>query len=333
MKIKSVLILGTLTTFLFGILFFVVILFADEDDSDNYKDSLQYMNLSSEVLAYKPMVEKYCKEFGIEEYVNYILAIMQVESGGKGKDVLQSSESLGLPPNSLNAEESIKQGCKYFSELLDSSNKRGMDIDAVVQSYNMGGGYLNYIELRGSKYSYQLTEGFACEKSNGKKVEYRNDISIPINGGWRYNYGNQFYVLLVSQYLLPIKFDDATVQKIMNEAIKYEGFPYVFGGANPNTSFDCSGLVMWCYAKVGINLPRVAQSQYDVTQHITLSEAKAGDLIFFHSTYDAGTYVTHVGIYVGNNQMYHAGSPIGYESLNNKYWQDHLIGAGRIIQR
>ena len=119
----------------------------------------------------------------------------------------------------------------------------------------------------------------------------------------------------------------------MEEALKYEGYPYVFGGSSPSTSFDCSGLIQWCYAKAGVQLPRVAQDQYDVTTHIPLSEAKIGDLVFFHSTYDAGTYVTHVGIYVGNNQMYHAGSPIGYDDLTNSYWKAHLIGAGRVINK
>ena len=104
----------------------------------------------------------------------------------------------------------------------------------------------------------------------------------------------------------------------------------MYGGSNPNTSFDCSGLTSWCYGKAGISLPRTAQAQYDATQHIPLSQAKAGDLVFFHSTYNAGTYVTHVGIYAGNNRMYHAGDPIGYADLTSSYWQKHLIGAGRV---
>ena len=140
------------------------------------------------------------------------------------------------------------------------------------------------------------------------------------------------YAELVNQYITLAHFDDETVQAIMNEALKYQGWKYVYGGSNPNTSFDCSGLTQWCFAKAGISLPRTAQEQYDATQHIPLSEAKAGDLVFFHSTYNAGSYVTHVGIYVGNNQMYHAGDPIGYADLNNNYWQQHLIGAGRIRQ-
>ncbi|MDT2767140.1 C40 family peptidase, partial [Lactococcus raffinolactis] len=66
--------------------------------------------------------------------------------------------------------------------------------------------------------------------------------------------------------------------------------------------------------------------------HIPLSEAQAGDLVFFHSTYNAGSYITHVGIYLGNNRMFHAGDPIGYADLTSPYWQQHLVGAGRIKQ-
>ena len=86
------------------------------------------------------------------------------------------------------------------------------------------------------------------------------------------------------------------------------------------------------YRKAETNLPRTAQQQYDVTQHIPLSEAQAGDLVFFDSTYNAGSYITHVGIYLGNNRMFHAGDPIGYADLTSPYWQQHLVGAGRIKQ-
>ena len=82
--------------------------------------------------------------------------------------------------------------------------------------------------------------------------------------------------------------------------------------------------MQWCYGKAGISLPRTAQAQYDATQHLPLAQAKAGDLVCFHSTYNAGSYGTHVGIYVGNNQMYHAGDPIGYADLNNTVSYTHL---------
>ena len=97
--------------------------------------------------------------------MNYLLAIMQVESGGTAEDVMQSSESLGLPPNSLNTEESIKQGCKYFSELLASTKAKGCDINTVVQSYNYGGGFIDYVASHGKKYTFELAVSFAKDKS------------------------------------------------------------------------------------------------------------------------------------------------------------------------
>lgn len=331
MKPKYLVIGGTgLFLMVFSLLLFVAILFSDEQDSGF--SNIQYggVNVSEEVLVHKPMVEKYAKEYGVEEYINVLLAIIQVESGGTAEDVMQTSESLGLPPNTLAREESIKQGVKYFASLLQTSERNNSDLNAVIQSYNYGGGFLGYISNRGNKYSFELAESFSREYSGGEKVSYPNPIAIPINGGWRYNYGNMFYVQLVSQYLVTTRFDNETVQAIMDEALKYEGWEYVFGGASPSTSFDCSGLTQWSYGKAGINLPRTAQEQYNMTQHIPLSEAEAGDLVFFHSTYNAGSYITHVGIYLGNNRMFHAGDPIGYADLNNSYWQQHLVGAGRI---
>lgn len=334
MRLKHIAIIGSVFPVLFAlVLFFGVLISAEDDDGGGGSSStVTGMNLSAEVLAHQPTVEKYAKEYGISEYVSYLLAIMQVESGGTAVDVMQSSESLGLPPNTLGTEESIKQGCKYFASLLSSAESKGCDINAVIQSYNYGGGYLDYVAGNGKKHSFNLAENFSREKSGSVKVTYTNPIAVARNGGWRYNYGNMFYVELVSQYLTTAQFDDKTVQAVMEEALKYQGWKYVYGGSNPNTSFDCSGLVQWCYGKAGISLPRVAQDQYDVTQHIPLSQAKAGDLVFFHSTYDAGSYVTHIGIYVGNNRMYHAGDPIGYADLTSAYWQQHLIGAGRIKQ-
>lgn len=316
MKLRHIAIIGSLFPFLLAIvLFFGVLISAEDDDGGGGSSSwVTGMNLSAEVLKHQPMVEKYAKEYGISEYIPYLLAIIQVESGGTAEDVMQSSESMGLPPNSLDTESSIKQGCKYFSSLLSSAENQGIeDINVVVQSYNYGGGYIGYVASK-------------------KKVTYTNPIAIARNGGWRYGYGNMFYVELVSQYLTVNQVSGELAQKIMNEALKYQGWDYVYGGSNPNTSFDCSGLVQWCYGKAGISLPRTAQAQYDATQHIPLSQAQAGDLVFFHSTYNAGTYVTHVGIYVGNNQMYHAGDPIGCADLTSSYWQQHLIGAGRIKQ-
>ena len=322
--------------FLIGVLLFVSIFISDEDSNPNrhnhHLDS-HISLLTPEVLQHKELVEIYAKKYGISEYVYTLLAIIQVESGGVLPDVMQSSESAGLPSNTIdNVEQSINQGTKYFADLLSKAQASNVDEDTILQAYNYGSGFIDYIAQRGKRYTFDYAMEFAREKSNDTKVDYPNPIAIKINGGWRYKYGNMFYVMLIRQYLPSMQFDDKDVQKIMDEALKFLGWKYVFGGSNPDTSFDCSGLTQWCYKKVGIHLPRTAQEQYDITQHISIEQAKAGDLVFFHSTYNAGTYVTHVGIYVGNMQMYNAGDPIGYANLNNTYWQERLIGVGRILR-
>ena len=96
------------------------------------------INLCDEVLALKPLVLHYATYFGVEQYVWHLLAIIQVESGGRVEDVMQSSESLGLPPNSLSREESVRQGVRYFSQLRSRAELLGADMDTVLQSYNFG---------------------------------------------------------------------------------------------------------------------------------------------------------------------------------------------------
>ncbi len=204
MKLKHIAIIGSLFPILFSlVLFFGVLISADSDDENsNFSSGITGMNLSAEVLKHQPMVEKYARENGISEYVNVLLAIIQVESGGTAEDVMQSSESLGLPPNSLDTESSIKQGCKYFASLLSSCKNQGIDdLNVAIQSYNYGGGYVGYVAGKGKKHTFNLAENFAREKSGGKKVTYTNPIAVAKNGGWRYGYGNMFYVELVNQYL------------------------------------------------------------------------------------------------------------------------------------
>lgn len=142
-KYFIILISGILAAF-FVMLLFVAVIFSDEQNGDS---NIKYggVSVSAEVLSYEPLVEKYAKEYGILEYVNYLLAIMEVESGGKLQDVMQSSESEGLPANTLSAEESIKQGCKYFASLFKSAKSKDCDINTVIQSYNYGGGFIDYV--------------------------------------------------------------------------------------------------------------------------------------------------------------------------------------------
>ena len=130
----------------------------------------------------------------------------------------------------------------------------------------------------------------------------------------------------------PDSYDDATVQALMEEAAKYLGYPYVWGGSSPSTSFDCSGFVCWVFTNSGVHdLPRTtAQGIYDQCTPVSASEAKAGDIIFFTGTYNSGGAVSHVGIYCGNGVMIHCGDPIKYSNINTSYWQSHFYCFGRL---
>jgi len=130
----------------------------------------------------------------------------------------------------------------------------------------------------------------------------------------------------------PDSYDDAAVQALMEEAAKYLGYPYVWGGSSPSTSFDCSGFVCWVFTNSGVhNLPRTtAQGIYDQCTPVSAADAKAGDIIFFTGTYNSAGPVSHVGIYCGNGIMIHCGDPIKYANINTSYWQSHFYSFGRI---
>ncbi len=125
---------------------------------------------------------------------------------------------------------------------------------------------------------------------------------------------------------------DPAFAALMAEATKYIGWPYVWGGSSPSTSFDCSGFVCWVYTASGVhNLPRTtAQGIYNQCAVLPASEAKPGDLIFFTGTYDSAGPVSHIGIYVGDNKMLHCGSPIQYADITSAYWTQHFYAFGRL---
>ncbi|MCM1489144.1 MAG: NlpC/P60 family protein [Firmicutes bacterium] len=130
----------------------------------------------------------------------------------------------------------------------------------------------------------------------------------------------------------PEALSDERFAAMIAEAEKYLGYPYVWGGSSPSTSFDCSGFVCWVINHSGAgNVGRTtAQGIFNYTTPITPSEAKPGDIIFFTGTYDSGSAVSHVGIYAGNGMMIHCGNPISYASVNTPYWQQHFYSYGRL---
>ena len=121
---------------------------------------------------------------------------------------------------------------------------------------------------------------------------------------------------------------DETFAAILEEAEKYLGFPYVWGGSNPNTSFDCSGFVSYVYNQCGWDFGRLgAQGLYNIST--PTNNPKPGDLVFFKGTYDTPG-VSHVGIYVGDGWMLDCGDPIHYSNLNTSYWQSHFYAYGKL---
>lgn len=128
----------------------------------------------------------------------------------------------------------------------------------------------------------------------------------------------------------PEVLDDEVFAAIIKEAEKYLGYPYVWGGSSPSTSFDCSGFVSWVINHSGWDVGRLgAQGLCNICTPVPSANVKPGDLVFFTGTYDTPG-VSHVGIYVGNNMMIHCGDPISYANLNSSYWQSHFYRYGRL---
>ena len=123
---------------------------------------------------------------------------------------------------------------------------------------------------------------------------------------------------------------DEQFAAMIAEAEKYLGYPYVWGGASPSTSFDCSGFVSWVVNHSGWNFGRLtADGLLGVCTPVSSADARPGDLIFFQGTYNTSG-ASHVGIYVGNGMMIHCGDPISYANINTSYWQQHFYTFGRL---
>ncbi|MCY8737574.1 bifunctional lytic transglycosylase/C40 family peptidase [Bacillus haynesii] len=311
--------------------------------SDSQGGNSGTAKVNEKVEAWRPVVTQYAEKYGIPDYVDVILAIMMVESGGDSLDIMQSSESIGLPPNSIGDPTlSIDVGVKHLSNVVKDAKKKKLDFWTPVQSYNFGGGFNDYVSKHGKQYTFQLASDFAKKMANGVKTKYSNPVA-DFNGNYRYMYGNMYYVKLVQQYLNAPSGEmgnaDASAlgakdyKELMTEVSKYDGWGYTWGGSNPNVGFDCSGLTQYAFGKIGYNLPRTAAEQYNTS--IKVADPQPGDLIFFKGTNSSrpANSITHVGIYVDEKRMYDANnSGIGYSTWNQGYWKSHLAGFGRVIK-
>ena len=144
-------------------------------------------------------------------------------------------------------------------------------------------------------------------------------VGNPASGGMSYD-------------IPPEALTDQKFANMIHEAEKYLGYPYVWGGASPSTSFDCSGFVSWVINNCGNGWSYgrlTADGLRGICTYVSPADAKPGDLIFFQGTYNTAG-ASHVGIYVGNGMMIHCGKPIQYASIETSYWQQHFMCFGRI---
>lgn len=247
-------------------------------------------------------------------------------------------------------------GNKNYHKGIDIAVPVGTDIysgqDGIVTTATYDSGYGYYIVVEDnnglqSKYAH-------CDillASIGQEIKKGDLIAKSGNTGNSTGAHLHLEILKNGEYLNPIFFaitndtgggpiygnpgspmGDGSYEALIAEGEKYLGFPYVWGGSNPNTSFDCSGFICWILNQSGVaNVGRTtAQGLYNQCVPISQSEAKPGDLIFFTGTYSSTNPVTHVGLYVGNGQMLHCGNPISYTSINTSYWQSHFYAFARL---
>lgn len=172
--------------------------------------TIKNKNLSRDVLYYEPIITMYAKEAGIEKYVPILLAIMQVESGGRGGDPMQSSESKGLPPNGITSpNDSIQQGVIHFKNVLQLGQDANLNIFAVIQAYNYGTNYIKYLSQKGLNHNLETAEKYSREvvapalgNYIGRTYTYINEVSKTAGKTYLYsNGGNFFYAELVNQFL------------------------------------------------------------------------------------------------------------------------------------
>lgn len=145
------------------------------------------------------------------------------------------------------------------------------------------------------------------------------------------DYIRQMLIEGYTKYDLPPEaLENTRFAAMIKEAEKYLGYPYVWGGSSPSTSFDCSGFVCWVLNHSGWSVGRTsAQGLYNLCTPVSRGNARPGDLVFFKGTYKTNG-VSHVGIYVGENRMIHCGNPISYTNINTQYWQSHFFTFGRL---
>lgn len=190
--------------------------------------------------------------------------------------------------------------------------------------------YICTVKLKNKDLSHLPVEVLTEEQLSAYSLYMRTLGNRPDLFG-KAQYPNASTIKQPTYYDIPPKaLKDDRFAAMVEEATKYIGYPYVWGGSSPSTSFDCSGYISWVLNHSGWNVGRqTAQGLYNLCTPVSTAQVKPGDLVFFKGTYDTPG-VSHCGIYVGNSIMLHCGDPISYTNLNSKYWQEHFYSYGRL---
>jgi len=296
------------------------------DYGDFYGDWLPgRANVPAVVRRFEPLVRKYLAQVKLEEHTELLLALIMQESSGTLPDVMQSSESKGLPPGAItDPEYSIQAGVEHFKDVYTLAKG---DIKITLQAYNFGRGFVSYAQKRG---------GYS------KEVAYEFSAEYAIKYGWK-SYGDKDYVDHVLRYYnatdKPIKvkvnavpgeqiFDVQQVLDIMSE---YMGTKYWLGGKVPtDPGFDCSGLMSYAFGKIGIDLSGNAHTQYNKTVAVKAEDAKPGDLLFWETYKKAPS---HVGMYLGDGKFINSAETFGVSIDTLTRWRKvKFLGYRRIVK-
>lgn len=282
--------------------------------------------VNEEVEALRPYFEQYAEEHGIPEQVELLMAKTMQESGGQVDDVMQSSESLGLPRNTISdPETSIDVGTEYFAQVLEDA---GGDEKLALQSYNFGHGFIDYAEENnGGEYSKELAIEFSQEQY--QELSHTGQFSCirPESEEHQACFGDIAYVDAVMDYLAtPI--DAGDIPEVVEVGEQWIGdSEYDFGGGRNEVEqaagiFDCSSFVHWAFEEIGVELGPLGSVTTDSLanegESVDADDKQPGDLVFFDTYKPDG----HVGIYAGDGQFIGAQSSNGveYESLEDGYW-------------
>ena len=249
----------------------------------------------------------------------------------------------------------IMNGTEYVVEDTGNFARYGVQFDVYYDDHNtaLAHGHRTweaYIADSNGSNTVEVTETKTIRRlsvtvaNNNLDLILRNRMTTEQQQSYNlYNatYGNRDYLFPtnalpivdgMSYEIPPEALSDTKFAAMIHEAEKYLGYPYVWGGSSPSTSFDCSGFVSWVvnHCGLGWDFGRLgADGLKNKCTYVSPADAKPGDLIFFQGTYDT-TGASHVGIYVGNGMMLHCGNPIQYTSIETNYWQAHFLCFGRL---